>query len=114
MQLQAKSNPAPKHVHHLWSIPLHSSRGLGTLPLRPALTLITSRNHPPLFMDDSRIYHTVLDRLSDDVLGVLFRVEVELEADVAQRDARVGKGEFSDPRFDYVLPEARDERQRCV
>lgn len=29
-------------------------------------------------MDDGRVDHTVLDRLADDVLGVLFRVEVEL------------------------------------
>jgi len=65
-------------------------------------------------MDDSRIYHTVLDCLTDDVLGVLFRVEVELEADVAQRDARVCKGKLPDARFDYVLSEARDERQSCV
>ena len=33
-------------------------------------------------MDDGRIDHAVLDRLTDDVLGVLFRVEVKLEADV--------------------------------
>jgi len=65
-------------------------------------------------MYNSRIDHTVLDRLTDDILRVLFRVEVELEADVAQGDARVGKGELSDARFDHVLSEARNQRQSSV
>jgi hypothetical protein len=65
-------------------------------------------------MDDGRVDHTVLDRLADDVLSVLFRVEVELQADVAQRDARVSQGELSDARFDHILSEARDERQGRV
>ena len=65
-------------------------------------------------MDDGRIDHTVLDRLTDDVLGVLFRVEVELEANVPQRYARVGEGELADTCFNYILSEARDERQSCV
>ena len=114
MQLQAKSNPAPKYIYHLWSITLNRTRDLGALPFRPALSLISSRDHPPLFVDYGRIDHTVLDRLADNVLGVLFRVEVELQANVAQRDARVGQGELSDACLDDVLSQARDERQSCL
>jgi hypothetical protein len=65
--------------------------------------------HEPSRVVDGRIDNAVLDRLGDDVLGVLLRVEVELERHVPERDARVGEGDGSEGGLDDEMAESEDE-----
>ena len=65
-------------------------------------------------MHDLALDDAVADRLADDVLRVLLRVEVELDADVAQRDARVREREPAHAGLDDVLPQTHDEGVRLV
>jgi hypothetical protein len=60
-------------------------------------------------MVDGRINYTILDRLGNNVLGVLFRVEAEFGADVAERDARVGEGDGSDSGLDDEMSQTEDK-----
>lgn len=60
-------------------------------------------------MHDAALNDAISDSLPYDVLGVFFRVEVELDTDVAQGDAGVGEGEMPDPGLDDVLAEAEDK-----
>lgn len=47
--------------------------------------------------------------LGDDVLGVLLAVQLQLEADVAQRDLGVGEGDHADTGLDDVVAQAQDQ-----
>ena len=60
-------------------------------------------------MHNTTLNDTVPNCLSDNILSVLFRVQVQFDAYVAQRDTRVGKRETADPRLDHILSEARDK-----
>ena len=60
-------------------------------------------------MHDTTLDDTITNRLSDDIFSVLFRVQVQFDAYVAQRDAGVRKRETADARFDHILPEACDK-----
>lgn len=59
--------------------------------------------HYPTFND------TVPNRLAYDVLSILLRIEVKLDADVSEGDAGVGKGKTADTGLDHVLAEADNE-----
>ena len=61
-------------------------------------------------MHNLALNDAVADRLTNDVLRVFLRVEVELDADVAQRDARVREREPAHAGLDDVLPQVSDER----
>lgn len=65
--------------------------------------------HEPSRVVDGRVDDTVLDRLGDDVLGVLLRVEVELERHVPERDARVGESDGSEGGLDDEVTKSEDE-----
>ena len=57
-------------------------------------------------MYDTTLNDAIADCLSDNIFGILFRVQVQFDAYVAQRDAGVGKRETADARLDHILPEA--------
>ena len=98
MQFQTIRNPPLKRLPHL----------------RPVPRLLPDALHPALVVHDLRVDHAVADRLAHDVLRVLLRVEVQLDADVAERDARVGEREAADARLDNVLTQPDDERLGAV
>lgn len=55
------------------------SRLIGTIQISDLGTL-----HPSILVIDFGIYHTVPNGFRDDVLGILFRVEMKLEADILE------------------------------
>ena len=61
-------------------------------------------------MYDAALDDTIANRLTDDVLGIFLRVEMQFDAYIAQRDTGVRKRETADSCLDYVLSESRDER----
>ena len=60
-------------------------------------------------MIDLGINHAIPNRLGDDVFRIFFRIEVELEADIFQGDARVGERDHAKGGLDDVVPQAEDE-----
>ena len=48
-------------------------------------------------MVHSRVNYTVSNGFTDNVLGIFFRVQVQLQANVLQRDTRVRDGERTEP-----------------
>lgn len=60
-------------------------------------------------MVNGRIDDTILDRLGNNVLGVLFGVEAEFGANVAEGDARVGKGDGTESGLDDEMSQTEDE-----
>jgi hypothetical protein len=96
----------------LHTVPDPAREDLGDF--RAVGTLVRAALHPAALVHDAAVDDAVADRLANDVLRVLLAVEVELDADVPERDARVREREPADPRLDHVLPEACDERVRLV
>lgn len=43
--------------------------------------------HPSFFMIQLGVNHTISNRLGNDVLCILFAIQVQLEADVSQADS---------------------------
>ena len=62
--------------------------------------------HETLLVVNDSVNDAVANRLGDDVLGVFFRVEVELGRDVAERDATVRERDGAQGRLDDVVTEA--------
>jgi hypothetical protein len=60
-------------------------------------------------MHDTTLDDTIPNCLSDNIFSILFRVQVQFDAYVAQRDAGVGKRETADACLDHILPEACDK-----
>jgi len=58
--------------------------------------------------------HSIADGLGDNVLGRLFALDTEAEADVAKGDARVGQGQHADSSLDDVLTETEDQSVGAV
>jgi hypothetical protein len=56
-------------------------------------------------MHNTTLDDTITNCLSDNIFSILFRVQVQFDAYVAQRDAGVRKRETPDARFDHILPE---------
>ena len=65
-------------------------------------------------MYDAALDDTIANRLTDDVLGIFLRVEMQFDAYIAQRDTGVRKRETADSCLDYVLPESCDERVSLI
>jgi hypothetical protein len=79
--------------------------------LRAISCLLATALHPALLVYDTAFDDTIANRLTDDVLGVFLRIEMQFDAYIAQRDTGVRKRETADACLDYVLPEPRNE---CV
>jgi len=90
MQLQAVPNPTREHLTDFRSVP----------------SLLPATLHPAFFMHNTTLDDAITNCLSNDILSILFRVQVQFDAYVTQRDARVRKRETTDTRFDHILPEA--------
>jgi hypothetical protein len=60
-------------------------------------------------MHNTTLDYTVANCLSDNIFGILFRVQVQFDAYIAKRDAGVGKRQTPDARLDHILPEACDK-----
>jgi hypothetical protein len=60
-------------------------------------------------MVDRGINHTILDGLGDNVFGVLFGVEAQLEADVRQGDLRVCQGDGTERSLDDKVTQSQNE-----
>jgi hypothetical protein len=90
MQLQAIPNSTREHLTNFRSVP----------------SLLPATLHPALLMHDTTLDDTITDCLSDNIFSILLRVQVQFDANVAQRDAGVRKRETADARFDHILPEA--------
>lgn len=93
MQLQAIPNPPREHIANL----------------RAISALLATALHPPLLVHDAPLDDTISDGLAHNVLGVFLRVEVQLNADVAEGDARVREGEPADTCFYDILTKADDK-----
>lgn len=76
--------------------------------LRAVSALLAAALHPALLVHNAALDDAIADRLADDVLRILLRVEVQLHADVAERNARVREREPPDARLDDVLAQAHD------
>lgn len=68
------------------------------------------RDHPPLLM----VYrhardNAVPDSLGDNVLGILLVVELELEADILERNLGIGERYLMNASLDDVVPEPEDK-----
>jgi hypothetical protein len=98
VQLQAIPNAAREHL----------------ADLRAISCLLATALHPAFLVYDAALDDTVANRLTNDVLGVLLRVEMQFDAYIAQRDTGVRKRETADACFNYVLPEPRDERVSLI
>lgn len=70
--------------------------------------------HPPLRVIHFSIDDSVPDGLGDDVLGVLFRIKVQFETDVFERDSGVGERDHSKGGLDDVVSKTDDQRVRPV
>lgn len=100
VQTQTERNAAPENVADFCTIP---AAGLGRVAL-----------HPARLVHDASLDNAVANGLADNVLRVLLRVEVQLETDIAQRDAAVAQREPADAGLDDVLTQTEDERVRLV
>ena len=65
-------------------------------------------------MYDAALDDPIANRLTDDVLGIFLRVEMQFDAYIAQRDTGVRKRETADSCLDHVLPEPGDERVSLI
>lgn len=65
--------------------------------------------HPSTLRVNCRINHSILDRLGDNVLCVLLRVEVELDADIGKGNAGVSKSDGAQSSLDDKVSQTRDE-----
>ena len=90
MQLQTIPNPTREHLTNFRSV----------------TSLLPATLHPAFLMHDTTLDDTITNCLTDNILSILFRVQVQFDAYVAQRDAGVRKRETADARFDHILPEA--------
>jgi hypothetical protein len=68
-----------------------------------------ARLHEPSRVVDRGINHTILDGLGDNVLGVLFGVEAQLEANVRQGDLRVCQGDGTERSLDDKVTQSQNE-----
>lgn len=68
MQLQAVTDAPGEGLAHFRTIP----------------ALLITAFHPAFLVDYAPFDNPVSDGLSNDILGVLFRVKVELDANIAQ------------------------------
>lgn len=66
--------------------------------------------HKASRMINRGINNTVLDCLGDNVLGVLFRIKMQLHTHVAERNARVGEGDGSERSLDDEMAQTEDEK----
>jgi len=74
MQIQTKRNPPSKHITNLRSIS----------------SLLSSTFHPPVLMHDPPFNHTISNGFTRNILCVFFRIQMQLVANVAERDTGVG------------------------
>ena len=65
-------------------------------------------------MDNPALDDPVADSLPNNVLRVLLRIQMKLNADISQRYPRVRKGEPPYTGLDDVLPQTHDEGVRLV
>ena len=65
-------------------------------------------------MYDAALDDTIANRLTDNVLGVFLRIEMQFDAYIAQRNTGVRKRETADSCLDYVLPEPGDKRVSLI
>lgn len=77
------------------------------VPLSPAL-------HIPSLMVQRRVNHSVFDRFRDDVFGIFLGIEMQLDAYIGKRDARVGKSDGSKSGPDDELSKAQDKEMGRV
>lgn len=115
VQLKAECDSSTKYVHDFGSISFHNACDCGAcLALSPASAFIPFCDHPTFLVHDSGVDNTILDSLANNVFCVFFRIKVELEADVPERDAGVGEGQLADAGLDDVLSEAGNQSQGAV
>jgi len=68
MQIQAIADSSAKHLN-----------GLGTIGI-----LLTTALHPTFLVNDSALDDAVPDSFTNNVLRILLRIEVKLQADITQ------------------------------
>ena len=98
MQVQAKRNPAPKEFANF----------------RAVVVLLRRALHPALLVDNTTLDDAVTDGLANNVLRIFFRVEVQLNADVSEGDARVRKRQSPNAGLDDVLSQSNNETVSLV
>lgn len=65
--------------------------------------------HKALFMVEGSLNDTISDGFGNNVFRRLFRVEIQTEANLAERDAGIGQGHGSDTSLDDGLTKTNDE-----
>jgi hypothetical protein len=70
--------------------------------------------HEALLVVDRCLYHAVADRLGYNVLGRLFALQTEADANVTERDTRVGQRQHTDASLDDILSQAEDQGVSAV
>ena len=76
MKIQAESNSAAEEFANFGSI----------------IVLVGCAFQPAFLMDNPTFDDTVPDSFTDDILGILFRVQVQLDTNVTERDPGIRKG----------------------
>ena len=57
--------------------------------IKPVPALLRATLHPALLMHDVSVNDAIPNRLSDNILRIFFRVQVQLDADIAEADTSV-------------------------
>lgn len=70
--------------------------------------------HPSTLRINRRINHAILNRLGDNVLCVLLRVEVELDADIGKGDTGICKSNGTQSSFDDKVSQTGNEEMGRV
>jgi hypothetical protein len=60
-------------------------------------------------MDNAALNDPITNSLAHDILSVLLRIQMELDANVAKGDTRIREGEPPNACFNDILAEADDE-----
>ena len=86
------STSSTAHLHtlimQLQTIPDTSAEHFADFRTVPVLSSFTF--HPTFLMDDPTLDDTISDSLSDNILCVLFGIQMKFQADITQRNARIG------------------------
>jgi len=98
MKVQTESNTTSKDFANFGPIPI----------------LLRTTFHPTLFMYDASLDDTIANGFAYDVLCVFLGVKMELDADIAQRDAGIRERKSPYACFDDILTEANNERVSAV
>jgi len=76
--------------------------------------LCHSTDHGSLFPVNNGVNYTILDRLGNNILCVLFRVEVKFDTDIGKRDSGIGEGDGSKSSLDDDLTQTQDQESSVV